>query len=387
MESWEKHGGKGAICVRGDRPFLDVYNSQYVHDLLHEFLIVDSVRDLMVKSIAMHDVSEVKKRVRKNKDVLRYSYRLTEYDKQKEDLKASDRKYKDVYGNWVKFYPLSANGASLLHVASALGNTEIVECILCCGGDADRVDLYGRTALFYASSRQISQVLLDAQTAKPNKDSCGRTPLFYAREKGQIQLLIDAGYDVQARDSICGSLPIHVAAHLGHTGAVVMLAKKGNDINAINNQGRTPLDEACRSGKSRTAAKLLGLGAHIKASNARSYSAFHHAVEGHCSNSLLARLVEAGADVNDQRNPLRETPLHIAARIGDVRAAKFLLRNGASVSVRNAENKKASEVAGSIDAYESPDLQFRPYYAPTSAWRKTALRKMRIFRLIQESSP
>lgn len=95
-------------------------------------------------------------------------------------------------------------------------------------------------------------------------NSYGTTALFDAIEKGSaylVEKLIAQGADFQqptiARGKLSqmmydvplapGSTPLHAAALFGHTEIIELLVERRADINAVNSEGRTPLDEAINS--------------------------------------------------------------------------------------------------------------------------------------------
>lgn len=92
----------------------------------------------------------------------------------------------------------------------------------------------------------------------------GTTALFEAIEKGSVYMvekLIAQGADFEQRTVARGKLsrmmydvplapgstPLHAAALFGHTDIIDLLIERRADVNAVNSEGRTPLDEAINS--------------------------------------------------------------------------------------------------------------------------------------------
>jgi len=76
-------------------------------------------------------------------------------------------------------------------------------------------------------------------------DNRHRSPLHYAaeREGSCIRLAIERGCQVEAKDRH-GYTPLHVAAAEGTPAAVLILMTMGADVNAVADDGETPLSLA-----------------------------------------------------------------------------------------------------------------------------------------------
>ena len=64
------------------------------------------------------------------------------------------------------------------------------------------------------------------------------------RSVDSLKLLLDAGGEINAKDNIRGQTPLHGAAFWGWNAAVELLVARGADLNAKDNQGKTPIDSA-----------------------------------------------------------------------------------------------------------------------------------------------
>ena len=96
------------------------------------------------------------------------------------------------------------------------GNIEAVKQNLAAGTEADKKDIFQKTALHEAARKGRKEI---------------------------AELLISKGADMNARDSLTLT-PLHYAAVSDHKKIAELLIAKGANINEINKYDRTPLDVA-----------------------------------------------------------------------------------------------------------------------------------------------
>ena len=111
-------------------------------------------------------------------------------------------------------------------------------------------------------------------------------------------------------------------------------------INTQNAQGDFPLLISCLYGHDYIIEYLLQLNADPQVKDAMGYGAFHAAVlmpEEKDVFKCLRLLRQAGLDVDLQTKEHGRTALHRAAYHGNIKALKWLLKNGASINIQESE--------------------------------------------------
>ncbi len=191
----------------------------------------------------------------------------------------------------------NADGLTPLMVASAFGNVEVAEMLLTLGADQRaRNATDGHAAIHIAAM---------------------------AGHVGVMKLLLDKGGEIGLRAGRNSETPLHCAALYGRMKMIDYLAAHGAELNATDNSGLTPLQYARRRLQSKAADRLIVLGARI--------DSLHDAVNA----GDVARVVELlakGADVNGL--DLFGTPLHVAAAKGQVGIAVILIDRGADLEAQ-----------------------------------------------------
>ncbi|MEJ2461327.1 MAG: ankyrin repeat domain-containing protein [Candidatus Thiodiazotropha sp.] len=114
------------------------------------------------------------------------------------------------------------------------------------------------------------------------------------------------------------------------------LLRLGADIESLNPEGRTALHLACLAGHFHLVKLLICEGANVNAIDNEGHTPIFMAVEG--SNSSINLLVDAGADI-DHINHGNQTALMHACEIGKVGAVKYLCELGANARIDEFSSK------------------------------------------------
>ena len=232
------------------------------------------------------------------------------------------------------------------------------------GNDVGDGDTKGVTPLHVAThfGRLDAMTLLMNRGAQPSVQAANAiTPLHIAAKVGNSEaarLLISRGADPDARTTDRAYTPLHLAVKFGHVEVVKALcdghggsgAGTRASASAAGLGGITPLHIACRRGRARCAAALLGFGADIEAGTSPAATdggirPLHIAARfGH--QSLVRLLVDRGAKIDCATQRQLLTPLLIAAACGQTSIVALLLRRGALLKPPKGARKKGKAEEG-----------------------------------------
>lgn len=234
------------------------------------------------------------------------------------------------------------DGNTMLHLAAAAGNSELVEFLL---KEQEfnpiRKNFRDETALHVVMDTKTAAILLKYKGNPQLQDKQGETPLYKAVSRGKVELvklLLDARSDTYL-SNINGETLLHIAARLGNVPIMEMLLKAGMKVDRDNPARRTPLHEAARS-LSPTALEaikfLLANGASVNLRDKTNSTPLHEVVSKEPTATMLEEvklLLAHGADPN-LKNEEGQTPLEIAKRERQWRPNLY------SSSASQAENDK-----------------------------------------------
>lgn len=213
------------------------------------------------------------------------------------------------------------NGMTPLHIAIDARQKECVRLLLRAGADGKARDPQGRTASDAA-----------AQVVDPEDRSIIRDMLW---KSGQAV----SGEPVGPKP---WSLEYSVMRR--QTNVTKMLLALGVDPNKPGSGGTTPLADAALKGDIDGVRILLAHGAKPDATSQAGTQPIHDAALGD-SAEVIRELVAHGADVNARTRDENQTPLHIAAAMGRMKAMEALVALGADRTMKDSRGQTPLETA------------------------------------------
>ena len=181
----------------------------------------------------------------------------------------------------------------LIHAIRNKGKYEHIKLLLINGADANSADIWGRTALMIAASKNSANI---------------------------VKLLIDYGSDINKKINEIGWTPLmesvfscriitrHTASPyastlgvdtqvLVNTDIVKLLVQSGADLNATNECGMTALMLACVQRTHSIVSILIRAGANLDIADTNKYTALMHATL-ETNEAVVKDLLDSGADIH-----------------------------------------------------------------------------------------
>ncbi|CAL4070245.1 unnamed protein product [Meganyctiphanes norvegica] len=177
------------------------------------------------------------------------------------------------------------------------------------GGKIDKVPVL--VVAVDLNNIHMVNILLKAKVNIEFKGDFRVTALEIAANEGYANIteqLLNHGADVNAKDSIIGTLPIHFAAFNGSVQIMEMLHARGSPIDPSSNNGQTPLHCAASCGHKSAIQWLVAHNADVLAVSNDGMSAAKNAEsKGHKEVAEWLRPYEANVAARASRLTLQET--------------------------------------------------------------------------------
>ncbi len=253
-------------------------------------------------------------------------------------------------------------GMTILHWAAARGHSNIIESLLNKQATIDGQDTQGMQPLHFATQnghRIITELLLAHRAPVNARDSHGQTPLHYAILRGDresAQTLIAARADINAQNAR-GQSPLHLAALTGNLDLTLLLIDHGARINTHAGNGFTPLTVAIPQNNLNIMRALLYHNADITIPNNNGHTAAEfagqlgrHDARALLMNPMIPPLLyavmtqdeELARRLLEQENidiaatdGIGTTALSMAVQMGNDNLVNLLLKHGARAHLVN----------------------------------------------------
>ena len=227
-------------------------------------------------------------------------------------------------------------------------------------------------APYRACSSQTVRAIIDHGADVNAVNNRGQTALWFACVDGQesfVKILLNAGADPSIADKY-GDSCLQAAIHGQCSTEIIQeIHDHGAHVNAVNNDGATPLLLACSTAQGESVELLLILGADPNIADTDGDTSILSAIEGYCSVNTIQKLINYGAKVNATNNK-GMTPLLKACSYRQMDVVKVLLEAGADPTI--VDDVHYSSLHAAVDGQCSKDtLQaLTDYGAHIDATRK-----------------
>ncbi|MBI9069293.1 MAG: ankyrin repeat domain-containing protein [Salinivirgaceae bacterium] len=260
---------------------------------------------------------------------------------------------KYFFNKGIPYNQKNSSGGSYLHTAAQRGRVNIAEFLIEKGLDINAMDEDGSTPLNEAALSGNAELvkLLVEKGAKVNPKDCfggncnkvEGSPLHNAvwHTPDVIQYLVKNGAKLNAVNEN-GQTPLHVAAGSRCTDCFKELVELGSDLSAKDNKGKTPLHIAIKREKMDIVEYILTKNIDLNTKDNTGKTPLHYtAIAGY--HDLVKTMVNKNANVNEKDNE-GKTPLFYGLYYGNENFVQQLMVSGASREVFKNEDYLAKDL-------------------------------------------
>lgn len=243
----------------------------------------------------------------------------------------------------------SHNGRTPLHFAAIRGNASMLEALLQVAQTVNVIDRYGYTPLHYACF-EGHEPCVDAMLLHDSFNefqgsifSPLHCAMFNDNEACGDRLIETFGKDIVHLTDKKNRTPLHACAMGDSTDSSLFLLSHGANVDAIDENGQTPLMYAARLGNEACLEIFITAKADHSVHDSNLNNCLHLAAMNSHEDCILLLLDSVkDLDILDAQNIDGKTPLHIAAKNGLPRAVKKLINCGADVDVDDNQGLNAA---------------------------------------------
>ena len=157
--------------------------------------------------------------------------------------------------------------------------------------------------------------------------------------------------------------PLHLSCYEGHLDVTELLLERGADVDAVDDNGRTPLFYAMMN-YPEISSMLIKYGCDVNAIDECGYAPLHWAVESNDIDAVRELLESETIDVNltDEKSG-KNTALHLAVQNPDCKEeiVQCLVYKGANLNALNENNKTPWNFADFIFTGSDANSAFYQY--------------------------
>ncbi|XP_046335737.2 transient receptor potential cation channel subfamily A member 1 homolog isoform X1 [Haliotis rufescens] len=225
-------------------------------------------------------------------------------------------------------------GSTCLHLAVENGHSEITHLCVQKGANVNQSRSDGLFPLHLAvvsGKIDIIRHLVDKGAIIDASNDMQTTPLHKAAQFNRVRaarLLLRRGANIECLDKD-NDTPLLIAAMYGHVETVEMLVKKGADVDATNLKEKTAVYVAAEEGNLSVLQSLLSVPEMrnlINWGDRDGNTALHIAAQK--KNLHVVKILLKNKASIHTKNELEESPLHMAAKYGNVNTIREIVRNG-----------------------------------------------------------
>ena len=252
-------------------------------------------------------------------------------------------------------------GNTPLVYAAGCGQIEAVNCLLKHGADPFLRGEHGWSLLHFAAQSGnviiIETMLSKGLDVDSRGETLGLTPLMVSIKYDKLEAakyLLEKGANESLKTTLREIPILTIASTVGSVAAIEMLLSRGCSIDSRDDGGDTPLMQAARGGNTKAVEYLLAQGANPLLRNTSDVGLLHLAA---LSDNVLTikAVLSKNLDINAMCTDLGITPLLLCLTQGKLKAANYLLAEGADENLKSKDGwtvLSAAAMSGNVAAIE-----------------------------------